>query len=71
MPKKDSANKTFILRIDTDRMDAFEKWAADEFRSINGQILFILDQALRKAERIKKRSKNRKCNLFSEKVRAE
>lgn len=54
MPKKDSANKTFILRIDPDRMDAIEKWAADEFRSINGQILFILDQALRKAGRMKK-----------------
>jgi hypothetical protein len=53
MPKKDSANKTFILRIDPDRMDAIEKWAADEFRSINGQILFILDQALRKAGRMK------------------
>jgi hypothetical protein len=54
MPKKDSANKTFILRIDPDMMDAIEKWAADEFRSINGQILFVLDQALRKAGRMKK-----------------
>ncbi|MDR2809468.1 MAG: Arc family DNA-binding protein [Tannerellaceae bacterium] len=54
MPKRDSANKTFILRIDPDMMDAIEKWAADEFRSINGQILFILDQALRKAGRVKK-----------------
>ena len=53
MPKKESANKTFILRIDPDRMEAIEKWAADEFRSINGQILFILDQALRKAGRMK------------------
>ncbi|MDR2388421.1 MAG: Arc family DNA-binding protein [Tannerellaceae bacterium] len=54
MPKKDNANKTFILRIDPDMMDAIEKWAADEFRSINGQILFILDLALRKAGRMKK-----------------
>jgi hypothetical protein len=53
MPKKESANKTFILRIDPGRMDAIEKWAADEFRSINGQILFILDEALRKAGRMK------------------
>lgn len=36
-------------------MEAIEKWAADEFRSTNGQIQFILDQALRKAGRVKKK----------------
>lgn len=35
-------------------MEAIEKWAADEFRSTNGQIQYILDQALRKAGRVKK-----------------
>ncbi|MDR1555528.1 MAG: Arc family DNA-binding protein [Tannerellaceae bacterium] len=54
MPKKESVNKNFILRIDSEMMEAIEKWAADEFRSINGQILYILDQALRKAGRLKK-----------------
>jgi len=38
-------------------MDAIEKWAADEFRSTNGQILYLLDQALRKNGRISKKSK--------------
>jgi hypothetical protein len=54
MPKKEHTNKSFILRIDPEMMEAIEKWAADEFRSINGQILFILDQSLRKAGRLKK-----------------
>jgi hypothetical protein len=47
---KETKNKSFVLRIDADTMDAIEKWAADEFRSTNGQILYILDQALKKAE---------------------
>ena len=44
----ESKNKTFVLRIDTELMEAIEKWAADEFRSTNGQILYLLDQALSK-----------------------
>ena len=45
--------KTFVLRIDARRMDAIEKWAADEFRSVNGQLLYIIDQALKKDRRWK------------------
>jgi hypothetical protein len=60
MSKKENTNKSFILRIDPEMMEAVEKWAADEFRSINGQILFILDQALRKAGRLKKEKPNAK-----------
>ncbi len=44
-----------MLRIDAETMEAIEKWAADEFRSVNGQILFILDQALKKNGRTSKR----------------
>lgn len=47
--------KAFVLRIDPDKLEALEKWAADEFRSTNGQIEYILDQALRKAGRWKKK----------------
>jgi hypothetical protein len=54
----DSKNKSFVLRIDAELMDAIEKWAADEFRSTNGQILYILDQALRKNGRLPKNKKN-------------
>ncbi|MDR0546099.1 MAG: Arc family DNA-binding protein [Dysgonamonadaceae bacterium] len=43
--------KTFVLRIDPETMSAIEKWAADEFRSVNGQILYLLDQALKKSGR--------------------
>ena len=57
MAKKENVNttKNFILRIDTEMMESIEAWAADEFRSTNGQILYLLDQALRKASRLKKR----------------
>ncbi|MDR3327540.1 MAG: DNA-binding protein [Prevotellaceae bacterium] len=44
-------SKTFVLRIDSSTMSALEKWAADEFRSINGQILYLLDAALKKRGR--------------------
>ena len=37
--------------MDPKTMEALEKWAADEFRSVNGQIQFLLDQALKKAGR--------------------
>ena len=54
MAKKENATKNFVLRIDAEMMDAIETWAADEFRSTNGQIQWILDQALRKSGRLKK-----------------
>ena len=55
MPKeKGNQTKSFVLRIDSERMNAIEKWAADEFRSVNGQIVYLLDQALKKNGRLKK-----------------
>ena len=54
MPKQESKNKSFILRIDADTMAAVEKWAADEFRSVNGQLQWIINEALRKEGRIRK-----------------
>ena len=55
--EKENKSKSFVLRIDIKTMEAIEKWAADEFRSTNGQILCILDQALRKSGRLKKEKK--------------
>ena len=52
--ENESTVKSFVLRMDKDMMDAIEKWAADEFRSTNGQIQYLLNEALRKAGRIKK-----------------
>ncbi|MCT4636368.1 MAG: Arc family DNA-binding protein [Bacteroidales bacterium] len=45
--------KQFVLRIDPEKYDALEKWASDEFRSINGQIEWIIDRALKQAGRNK------------------
>ena len=53
MAKKE-ATKNFVLRVDAETMDALEKWAADEFRSINGQLQWIIAEALRKSGRMKK-----------------
>jgi hypothetical protein len=52
-----SAKKNFVLRVDEDVYKALEKWAADEFRSVNGQIEYILDQALKNAKREPKKNK--------------
>ena len=57
MPEKKST-KSFILRVDSDTMDAIEAWAADEFRSTNGQLQWIINEALRKAKRINKKKKD-------------
>jgi hypothetical protein len=53
-----SEKKPFVLRIDPEKLKSLEKWAADEFRSTNGQIEYILDQALRKSGRWKIKSEN-------------
>jgi hypothetical protein len=45
--------KAFALRIDSEILKALEKWAADEFRSINGQIEYLLHQAVIKSGRLK------------------
>lgn len=47
-------NKSFVLRLDEDMMSAIEAWAADEFRSTNGQIQWIIAEALKKSGRVKK-----------------
>ena len=46
-----ATKKSFVLRIDPEVSNALERWAADEFRSMNGQIEFLLSQALKKAGR--------------------
>ena len=46
--------KTFLLRVDAETMEAVEKWAADEFRSVNGPLQWIIAEALKKSGRKKK-----------------
>jgi len=48
MPKK-----SFALRIDEKTMKAVEKWAADEFRSVNGQLEWMITKMLRESNRLK------------------
>lgn len=56
--KKESSTKSFILRVDPDMMAAIEKWAADEFRSTNGQLQWIISEALRKSGRLPKKRRH-------------
>ena len=53
-----SKKKAFALRINEDMLKAIEKWAADEFRSTNGQIEWMLMQELKKAKREPKKKSN-------------
>jgi len=48
--------KKFLLRLDEKVYAALEKWAADDLRSINSQIEYILKESLKKANRIKDES---------------
>ncbi len=50
-----SEKKKFLLRLDADVYNALEKWAADDLRSSNAQIEFLLKDAVRKAGRLKER----------------
>ena len=52
--EKDNSTKSFVLRVDAETMAALEKWAADEFRSINGQLQWIIAEALKRSGRRKK-----------------
>ena len=48
-----AAKKTFVLRLDEDVYKALERWAADEFRSVNGQLEWMIDTQLKQAGRKK------------------
>ncbi len=50
-----SKKKAFALRIDPELLKAVEKWAADEFRSSNGQLEWIISKALKETKRFPKK----------------
>ena len=54
-----SKRKTFVLRIDPETFNAIEKWAEDEFRSVNGQLEWIINKSLKESKRLPK-SKGRR-----------
>ena len=45
--------KSFVLRIDEEVYKAMEKWASDDFRSVNGQIEWLINQQLKASGRLK------------------
>ena len=49
--------KAFLTRIDRDVLEAVQRWANDDLRSLNAQIEFLLRKALRDAGRVKKEAR--------------
>lgn len=43
--------KSFLLRIDAQTLEQLKRWADDDFRSLNGQLEYLLQKALREAKR--------------------
>jgi hypothetical protein len=62
------AKKTFVLRINDETFSALAKWAEDEFRSVNGQIEMILDNALKDNGRKKVKTDTNKVKTNHSKV---
>ena len=50
-----SERKAFLLRVDPALLEAMQRWADDDLRSLNGQIEFVLRRALEEAGRSKKK----------------
>ena len=48
--------KSFLLRIDRETLDALQRWASDDMRSLNGHMEFLLRDALKRAKRLPKKS---------------
>ena len=47
-----AARKSFALRVDAKTLQAMQRWAKDDLRSLNAQIEFVLRESLRKAGRL-------------------
>jgi len=54
MAKTERNIRSFVLRVDAQTMDALQAWADDEFRSVNGQLQWIIAEALRRSGRLRK-----------------
>lgn len=54
--------KAFVIRIDQNILESIEKWAADEFRSANGQLEWIITKALKDAGRYKPRKESEQAD---------
>lgn len=47
-----SKRKSFVLRIDPETFKLIEKWADDEFRSVNGQLEWMINKSLKDSKRL-------------------
>ncbi len=54
--------KSFVLRIDPETFKLIEKWADDEFRSVNGQIEWMIHKSLKDAKRLKSKKPSEDSN---------
>lgn len=54
-----SKKKSFVLRIDPETFKSIEKWADDEFRSVNGQLEWMIHKCLKDAKRLKQKDNHR------------
>lgn len=52
--------KPFLLRIDKDVLDAIQRWADDDLRSLNGQIEYLLRRTLAETGRLRKKERKEK-----------
>lgn len=50
--------KPFALRLDPELLKAVEKWAADDFRSTNGQLEWLIHKALKDQNRLPKKKRD-------------
>jgi len=57
-----SKRKPFALRINEDILGAMQKWADDELRSVNGQIEYVLREALKRVSRLPGNKDDRRKN---------
>lgn len=55
-----ASRKAFLLRIDPTVLDAVQRWADDDLRSLNGQIEFLLRRALQESGRLRERGEEKK-----------
>jgi len=47
--------KSFLIRVDRELLDAVQRWANDDLRSLNGQVEFLLRDALKRVGRLPKK----------------
>jgi hypothetical protein len=61
-----SKRKSFVLRIDPETFKQIEKWADDEFRSVNGQLEWIINKSLKEAKRLSNKQKSKENDTDKE-----